>query len=141
MGVMANQYKIKVDTINMIQQQQMASPEEFIELFNMKEIDKNWSFAEYKFSDTGKWTHNYHRYPAKFIPQLVEKLIDEYVSTENAHINDPFYGCGTTIVTAISRGFKASGTDINKIAYLMTKVKSMPIDSDYLDRKIKNFGG
>lgn len=135
---MANQYKIKVDTINMIQQQ-MMSPEEIIELFNMKEIDKSWSFAECKFSDTGKWTHNYHRYPAKFIPQLVERLMDEYIHSENAHINDPFYGCGTTIVTAISRGFKASGTDINKIAYLISKVKSTPIEPYYLDRKIKQF--
>lgn len=114
----------------------MISPDEIINLFNTKAIDKEWSFEEYKPSDTGKWTHDYHRYPAKFIPQLVEKLINEYVRTEEAHINDPFMGCGTTIVTAISRGFKASGTDINKIAYLITKVKSTPINPEYLNRKI-----
>ncbi|MDO9464213.1 MAG: DNA methyltransferase [bacterium] len=107
-----------------------------IKVFNKKEIDKDWSFIEYKPSDTAKWTHCYHRYPAKFIPQLVEKLVDEYISDENAHINDPFMGCGTTIVTAISRGFKASGTDINKIACLMTKVKATPINPEYLDKKI-----
>lgn len=109
------------------------------EKFKKIKADKAWSFIGYKPSDTGKWTHCYHRYPAKFIPQLVEKLIDEYVSIKDAHINDPFYGCGTTIVTAISRGFKASGTDINKIAYLITKVKSTPIKPDYLDKKIKEF--
>jgi len=48
-------------------------------------------------------------------------------------------GSGTTIVTAISRGFKASGTDINKIAYLITKVKSTPIEPTYLEQKIKHF--
>jgi len=115
------------------------SPEEIINLFNTKEIDKDWSFVEYKPSDTGKWTHNYHRYPAKFIPQLVERLIDEYISRKEAHINDPFMGCGTTIVTAISRGFKASGTDINKIAHLITKVKSTPIEPEYLNKKIGQF--
>jgi len=47
----------------------------------------------YKPSDTGKWTHNYHRYPAKFIPQLVEKLLDKYIAHKEAHINDPFMGC------------------------------------------------
>jgi len=119
----------------------MKSPEDILHLFNRKEIDNDWSFVEYKPSDTGKWTHDYHRYPAKFIPQLVEKLIDEYVPNKDAYINDPFYGCGTTIVTAISRGFKASGTEINKIAYLITKVKSTPIEPDYLDTKIKEFGG
>jgi hypothetical protein len=120
-------------------QAQMKSLQEILHLFDKKKIDDDWSFVGYKPSDTGKWTHDYHRYPAKFIPQLVEKLIDEYVSNKDAHINDPFYGCGTTIVTTISRGFKASGTDINKIAYLMTKVKSTPIEPDYLNIKIKHF--
>ncbi len=118
-------------------QAQRKTPQEILRLFDEKEIDDSWSFDELKPSDTGKWTHSYHRYPAKFIPQLVEKLIDEYISSENAHINDPFMGCGTTIVTAISRGFKGSGTDINKIAYLITKVKSTAIEPAYLDRKIK----
>jgi hypothetical protein len=112
-------------------------PEEIIHLFNIKEIDKDWSFEGCKPSDTGKWTHDYHRYPAKFIPQLVERLIIEYISHKEAHINDPFMGCGTTIVTGISRGFKASGTDINKIAHLITKVKSTPIEPEYLNKKIE----
>lgn len=111
---------------------------DIIDIFKTKSIDTEWSFSNVKPSDTGKWTHNYHRYPAKFIPQLVEKLIDEYVFSKNAHINDPFMGCGTTIVTAISRGFKASGTDINKISYLITKVKSTPIKPDYLERRVKD---
>jgi len=115
----------------------IKSPEDIIHQFNTKELDKDWSFVEYKPSDTGKWTHDYHRYPAKFIPQLVERLIDEYIPHKEAHINDPFMGCGTTIVTAISRGFKASGTDINKIAYLITKVKSTPIEPEYLNKKIE----
>ena len=117
----------------------MKSSKEILRIFDTKKTDNDWSFVGYKPSDTGKWTHNYHRYPAKFIPQLVEKLIDEYVSNENAHINDPFYGCGTTIVTGMSRGFKASGTDINKIAHLITKVKSTPIKPDYLDKKVNQF--
>jgi len=48
-------------------------------------------------------------------------------------------GCGTTIVTAISRGFKASGTDINKIVYLISKVKSTPIEPEYLNKKVEQF--
>jgi DNA modification methylase len=109
-----------------------------IQYFKEKEIDKSWSFDGFKPSDTGKWTHCYHRYPAKFIPQLVETLIQEYILSENAHINDPFMGSGTTIVTGISKGFKASGTDINGISYLMTKVKSTPIEPDYLDERINH---
>lgn len=120
-----------------ITQMKSKSPEQIISLFKRKKIDEEWTFNEYKPSDTGKWTHSYHRYPAKFIPQLVEKLIEEYISESEAHINDPFMGCGTTIVTAISRGFVASGTDINKISSLITRVKSIPIEPLYLDKKIK----
>ena len=117
---------------------QMKSSE-ILELFKSKSIDEDWSFVEYKPSERRKWTHDYHRYPAKFIPQLVEKLFDEYIVSRKAHINDPFFGCGTTIVSAISRGYRASGTDINKIAYLVTQVKSTPIDPDILDKKLMYF--
>ena len=120
-------------------QRKIKSPKEILHIFDTKKIDNDWSFIEYKPSETGKWTHDYHRYPAKFIPQLVERLVDEYVSVKQGHLNDPFFGCGTTIVTAISKGFKASGTDINKVAHLMTKVKCTPIKPDYLDKKLNEF--
>ena len=113
--------------------------EQILPRFNEKRVDKEWAFVECKPSETGKWTHDYHRYPAKFIPQLVEKLIGEYVTDAHAHINDPFMGSGTTIVTAISKGFQASGTDINKISHLVTKVKSKPIEPIYLEGKVKQF--
>jgi len=118
-------------------QPEKLSPKSILELFKAKAIDREWSFSEFRPSDTGKWTHGYHRYPAKFIPQLVERLVAEYVFGRDVHINDPFIGCGTTIVTGISMGFLTSGTDINKIAFLITKVKATPIEPNYLDKKIK----
>jgi hypothetical protein len=51
------------------------TPAEIVELFRSKDIEEDWSFIEYKPSDTSKLTHCYHRYPAKFIPQLVERLM------------------------------------------------------------------
>ena len=118
---------------------QFMSPNEILEWFNQVSIDKAWSFDGCKPSDTGKWTHGYHRYPAKFIPQLVERLMDDYITNGTASVNDPFMGCGTTVVSAISRGFHASGTDINKVAHLVTKAKASPITPDYLERKVKQF--
>lgn len=117
----------------------MLTQEQILNLFQSQTVQPEWSFKDYKPSQTRKWSHSYHRYPAKFIPQLVEKLIDEYIHTENAHINDPFMGSGTTVVTAISRGFKASGVDINRLAYLITQVKATPIEPRYLDNQIKQF--
>ena len=48
-------------------QAQTKSPEEFTHLFDKKRIYNDWSFAGLKPSDTGKWTHNYHRYPVEYI--------------------------------------------------------------------------
>ena len=76
--------------VNNIKPQTIKSSEDIIHLFNTKEIDEEWSFAGYKPADTGKWTHDYHRYPAKFIPQLVERLIDEYIHQKEAHINNNY---------------------------------------------------
>ncbi len=115
------------------------SPNEIFEWFDQTPVDKTWSFNEFKPSDTGKWTHGYHRYPAKFIPQLVERLIDTYITNGTAHVNDPFMGCGTTVVTAISKGLRVSGTDINKIAYLVAKAKATAMRPDYLEKKVKQF--
>ena len=126
-----------INVIKILTQPENLSSQSILELFKAKGIDKDWSFTESKPSDTSKWTHGYHRYPAKFIPQLVEQLVVEYVSGCDIHINDPFMGCGTTIVTAISKGFFASGTDINKIAFLITKVKSTPLEPNYLNKKIQ----
>jgi hypothetical protein len=114
------------------------TPAEIIELFQSAGIEKDWSFIEYKPSDTSKLTHCYHRYPAKFIPQLVEKLMDEYlIGIKEPHINDLFMGSGTTIACAITRGYSASGTDINYISELITRVKSTPINPAFLNRKIE----
>lgn len=115
------------------------SPNEILEWFNQASIDKAWSFDGCKPSDTGKWTHGYHRYPAKFIPQLVERLMDDYLPNGEGSVNDPFMGCGTTVVSAISRGFHASGTDINKVAHLITGAKAIAIQPDYLEKKAKQF--
>ncbi|MDI6889596.1 MAG: DNA methyltransferase [Thermodesulfovibrionales bacterium] len=113
------------------------SPSEIIELFKAKKVEKDWSFIEYKPSDTSKLTHCYHRYPAKFIPQLVEKLMDEYlIGIREPHVNDLFMGSGTTIVCAITRGYKASGTDINYISELITRVKCTPINPLLLKERI-----
>lgn len=119
--------------------QNYYSPSEIIDIFKAKEIDKEWSFAGYKPSETSKMTHCYHRYPAKFIPQLVERLMDEYLSdVYEPHVNDLFMGSGTTLACAITRGYKVSCTDINYISELIMRVKNTPINPDCLGTKNSN---
>src|SRR6266704_3572968 len=55
----------------------------------------DWSFASLKTSETLWGPHGYHRYPAKFIPQLVCRLIEMY-SAPGELVGDPFLGSATT---------------------------------------------
>lgn len=47
-----------------------------------------WSFSSVSRANTSTLTHSYHRYPAKFIPQLVDKLIQQYTK-EGDLVVDP----------------------------------------------------
>jgi len=117
------------------------SPDDVRASFTTLEADDSWSFAELTPSQTNYLTHGYHRYPAKFIPQLVERLMDELLPPSQQtpfHVNDLFMGSGTTIACAIARGCIASGTDINDVAYLITRAKATPIEPTYLRRKVDN---
>ena len=84
-------------------------------------------------------THAYHRYPAKFIPQIVKKLIDEYARKGTEVICDPFGGCGTTLVEAKLHGLKSVGFDINPVAKLITEVKITPIEPKILENGKEEF--
>src|SRR3989338_6013634 len=67
-------------------------------------IDPSWSFSDKTRKDTAYITHGYHRYPAKFIPQIVSRLAEKYTRD------------GDFVV------------DINPVAVLITKAKITPID-------------
>ena len=68
-------------------------------------------------------THNFHTYPAKFIPQIPEYSIRNFTK-ENDVVLDPFVGCGTSLVEAKLLNRKGIGVDLNPIATLLTKVKT-----------------
>jgi DNA modification methylase len=88
---------------------------------------EEWSFRDAGRSQTTAFTHDYHRYPAKFIPQIVRKLIEDYAPDNTQLVFDPFGGCGTTLVEANLLGHKSIGFDINPVAKLITQTKTTPI--------------
>ncbi len=102
------------------------------------DIDYSWSFSDKTIKDTSYITHGYYTYPAKFIPQLAERLIKEY-SNKGDIVIDPFMGSGTTIVEAIVNNRIGIGTDINEIAFLLSKVKTTPINSNDLTKELLIF--
>ncbi|MFX0209969.1 MAG: DNA methyltransferase [Candidatus Hodarchaeota archaeon] len=96
--------------------------------------ETSWSFQNLNTNKTQYLTHGYHRYPAKFIPQLVFRLIKEY-SKPGDRICDPFGGCGTTLVEAKLAKRPSIGFDINPLAILITKAKTTPISPIILTKR------
>lgn len=97
--------------------------------------DPSWAFAELTQKQTGYVTHSYHRYPAKFIPQLAARLINEY-SERGDLVVDPFMGSGTTLVEAKLLGRPSVGVDINPVAHLIARAKTTAIEPGRLARAI-----
>src|SRR3989344_5694717 len=110
---------------------QLTAPKIRRSFVNLKPRD-SWSFRDAARKEMHAHTHGYHRYPAKFIPHLVQQLIKKYAPKGNEIICDPFGGCGTTLVEAKISGRKSFGFDINPVAKLITQVKVTPISPKLL---------
>ncbi len=102
-------------------------------LFSKTKIDYSWSFSDKTRKDTAYITHGYHRYPAKFIPQIVSRLAEKYTK-EGDLIVDPFGGCGTTLVESKVMGRPSIAVDINPVAILITKAKITPIEPKKIEK-------
>ncbi len=89
-------------------------------------MTEDWSFSNLKRVETLWGPHGYHRYPAKFIPQLVRRVIESY-SAPGDLVGDPFLGSGTTGIEALLLGRRFYGSDINEAALLISLAKCIPI--------------
>lgn len=99
---------------------------------------KEWAFSDAGRSETNYITHGYHRYPAKFIPNIVKKLIEVHTKPGDVVV-DPFGGCGTTLVEAKINGRKSYGFDINPVAKLITQTKIAPFNPKTLENTWNKF--
>lgn len=80
----------------------------------------DWDFADAK---TSYLTHGIHPYPAKFIPQIPNALIQELSSVGDT-VGDIFCGSGTTLVEALTLKRNAVGVDANPLACLISRAKT-----------------
>ena len=94
-------------------------------------VSDEWVFKNVR--STEQWTHGYHRYPAKFLPNIVKKIIENYTDDGDT-IADLFAGCGTTLVESKVHGRKSVGVDINPVAQLIARVKTNPIKPEALNK-------
>lgn len=112
----------------------MAVREKFITNQMIQDVlDEDWSFAHVKRSETLWGSHGYHRYPAKFIPQLVRRIIELY-SDPGDYVGDLFVGSGTTGIEALRTKRRFYGSDVNPVALLISKAKVTPIQPEKLQR-------
>lgn len=82
--------------------------------------------------DTTYLSHNYHPFPAKFIPGLPSFLIKNFSSPGDL-VLDPFCGSGTTLVEAKLLNRDAVGIDVHPIAVLMSRVKTNPLSNGEIE--------
>lgn len=93
----------------------------------------DWDFREAK---TSYLTHGLHPYPAKFIPQIPNALIQE-LSDVGSTVGDIFCGSGTTLVEGMLLKRNVVGVDANPLACLISAAKTTRLqdgDKDLLLR-------
>lgn len=70
-------------------------------------------------------THNYFKYPCRFIPQIPGWALENLLPKgKSISVYDPFAGSGTTLVEATLLGHQASGADIDPLSRMLIRVKS-----------------
>ncbi|MFZ0894874.1 MAG: DNA methyltransferase [Candidatus Nitrosopolaris sp.] len=108
------------------------SQTEFTKIKHLSALD--WELIN---AHTVYYTHGYHPYSAKYIPQIPNRLISVF-SEKNDLILDNFVGSGTTLVESKVLGRNAIGVDINPLACLISKVKTTVIKKPTM-KEISNF--
>ena len=89
-----------------------------------RHIDYSWDFRGEKIKS---YTHGLHNYPAMFIPQVANRLLQKY-SKKGDSICDIFCGSGTALVESRVLGRNAIGIDLNPFAIFLAKAKITEIN-------------
>ena len=110
-----------------------------LEQFTGLTPDPEWAFAHLTQAQTSYATHGHHRYPAKFIPQLAARLIEDY-SQPGDTVLDPFMGSGTALVEAKRLSRPSVGVDINPVAHLIATAKVRALEPHLLSEAIACVG-
>jgi hypothetical protein len=104
-------------------------------LYGRLDLELSWSEAELPERERTKHVHRLHPYLGKFVPQLVESLLDRYVAP-GGHVLDPFAGSGTTLVQSLESGRDATGIDVAGFNCLLMRVKTRRHNLDAIRRDL-----
>jgi DNA modification methylase len=104
-------------------------------LYREIDLELSWSERELPERERTKHVHRLHPYLGKFVPQLVEALLERYVRP-GGRVLDPFAGSGTTLVQALESGYDAVGVDVAAFNVLLAGVKTRAYDLERLEAEI-----
>src|SRR4051812_8208232 len=107
------------------------------ELYATLDLELSWSERELPENVRTKHVHRLHPYHGKFIPQLVEVLLDRYIP-RGGHVLDPFAGSGTTLVQALESGRDATGVELAAFNCLLIGVKTQSYDVESLGADLRD---
>jgi hypothetical protein len=104
-------------------------------IYGELDLELSWSERELPERERTKHVHRLHPYLGKFVPQLVEALLERYVRP-GGRVLDPFAGSGTTLVQALESGYDAVGADVAAFNALLMGVKTREYDLGALERDV-----
>jgi DNA methylase len=106
------------------------------ELYGELDLALSWSEGDLPERERTKHVHRLHPYLGKFVPQLVEVLLERYVRP-GGRVLDPFAGSGTTLVQALESGYDAVGVDVAAFNVLLSTVKTREHDLETLEADVR----
>ena len=104
-------------------------------LYGRLDMALSWSEQQLPERERTKHVHRLHPYLGKFVPQLVETLLDRYV-VPGGTVLDPFAGSGTTLVQSLESGRNAVGVDVAGFNCLLMRVKTRRHNLDAIRRDL-----
>lgn len=103
----------------------------------LSDAELDWTFNG---EDTRDFTHCYHDYPARMIPQIARQFLEIFTKNSKGKLLDPYCGTGTTLFEGFIKGFDVVGFDLNPLALLIAKAKTTVFDLPEIDLYISKFG-
>ena len=106
-------------------------------LYRELDLDLSWSERDLPERERTKHVHRLHPYLGKFVPQLVEALLERHLPRAR-QVLDPFAGSGTTLVQALESGRDATGVDVAAFNCLLMRVKVAEHNLFTLERELRD---